>query len=509
VTECGDPALCLECARILESMQTVADSEAAQLYELGGAFDKAAAIYIKSAKTLPTATAIIHKVHTPKLLCEYALRCEREGSFEDACGAYTRARDMDSVVRLCLDELGTFEKAFEVVRSTASATGAQLVADYCKRDGNYRGAIEFLLLAKCSDDAFVLAKTHDCMDVFTKTLGDGIGSSEAAAVAAYYEVMNDLGQAGHFYSLCGQYARALKLYLQCGDKEVERAIEVVGKARNDTLTHTLIDFLMGETDGVPKEPFHVYRLYLALGNYAQAASTAVIIATTEQNSGNYKHAHTLVTDTVKQLEEHKVRVPQKLRRTFVLLHSYVLVKKLVQRGNHAGAARMLLRVAESISLFPKHKVTILTSTVITCSKAGLKASALEYAQTLMKEYRKDVDAKFKRKIEALVRKPKDHAGMEGDLEVVPLSKCPVSSELIEVTSLECPSTKDALPMCVVTGNHVVAEDFCLCPRSGFPAIFSEYVQHIEDEAKMTPQPQVAPDSSSSSSSSSSSLSSPC
>ena len=43
-------------------MQTVADSEAAGLYELGGAFDKAAAIYIKSSKNLPAATKLIDKV---------------------------------------------------------------------------------------------------------------------------------------------------------------------------------------------------------------------------------------------------------------------------------------------------------------------------------------------------------------------------------------------------------------------------------------------------------------
>ena len=30
-------------------------------------------------------------------------------------------------------------------------------------------------------------------------------------------------------------------------------MQVVGKARNDSLTHTLIDYLMGETDNVPKE----------------------------------------------------------------------------------------------------------------------------------------------------------------------------------------------------------------------------------------------------------------
>lgn len=59
------------------------------------------------------------------------------------------------------------------------------------------------------------------------------------------------------------------MFLQCGKQEVDAAIAVVGKARNDMLTHTLIDFLMGETDGVPKDPNYIYRLYMALGNYSQ------------------------------------------------------------------------------------------------------------------------------------------------------------------------------------------------------------------------------------------------
>lgn len=91
-----------------------------------------------------------------------------------------------------------------------------------------------------------------------------------------------------FKSLCGQHHRALKLFLQCGKQEVEAAIAVVGKARNDMLTHTLIDFLMGETDGVPKDPNYIYRLYMALGSYSQAAKTAIIIAKQEQDLGNYK-----------------------------------------------------------------------------------------------------------------------------------------------------------------------------------------------------------------------------
>ena len=59
--------------------------------------------------------------------------------------------------------------------------------------------------------------------------------------------------------MCAQYHKALKLFLNCGEREMDKAIDVVGKARSDMLTHTLIDFLMGETDGVPKDPNFIFR----------------------------------------------------------------------------------------------------------------------------------------------------------------------------------------------------------------------------------------------------------
>ena len=124
-----------------------------------------------------------------------------------------------------------------------------------------------------------------------------------------------------------------------------------------------------------------------------------------QLRGDPSHAF-FVTDPPSSLPFFFLSFSQSLRRPFTLLHSYTLVKKLAKRGDNAGAARMLLRVSESISKFPAHKVPILTSTVISCTKAGLKASALEYAMALMRpEYRAQVDPKFKRKIEALVRPP--------------------------------------------------------------------------------------------------------
>ena len=53
---------------------------------------------------------------------------------------------------------------------------------------------------------------------------------------------------------------------------------------------------------------------------------------------------------------------------------------------------------------PADIVPILTSTVIECHRAGLKNSAFSFAAMLMRpEYRNKIDAKYKKKIEAMVR----------------------------------------------------------------------------------------------------------
>ncbi|CAM9233510.1 unnamed protein product [Chrysoparadoxa australica] len=484
--EANDEKLFRECAGILEEMRQ--PTEAAAMFESGELYERAAAIHI-STKNLPQAGAIIEKVKLPKLLCQYARACEKAGDFVEAASSYERAHDMDGVVRLCLEELGQPEKAFEIVRQTCSSTGAELVSQYCQRISDWRGAIEFLLMAMRADEAFNLAKSHEQMELFSQVLGEGIGPDQALNVARYYEAQHEMSKAGNFYTLCGQYHRALKLYLQCGEKQVDAAIGVVGKARNDILTHTLIDFLMGETDGVPKDPNYIYRLYTALGNYSQAGKTAIVIARQEQDIGNYKVAHGILYETIRQLEDQGVRVPQSLRRSFVLLHSYTLGKLLVKRGDHAGAARMLLRVAKSISKFPSHIVPILTSTVIECQRAGLKSSAFEYASMLMRqEYRGLIDKKFRRSIESIVRRPGNMR--DDDEEPEPLSECPISSEMIPCTQLESPQTKDCIPMCIVTGRHMEAKDWCICPRSKMPALMSEYMSYLKWQADQTP---VVPD----------------
>jgi WD repeat-containing protein 19 len=452
--------------------------EAASLYEIGGQWEKAAEIYIKT-KDFTQASKIMGRVTLPKLHALYAKACEQAGKFQEAAAAYKQAHDLDSVTRLCLDQLNQPDRAFSLVRETGSSTGAAMVAQYCQSHDDFRGAIEFLLMASRSLEAFNLAKSHVCMDLYTSVLGDKISPDDALEVAHYYETQNDLGKAGQFYSMCGQYNRALKLFLQCGDKEVDRAIEVVGKARNDMLTHMLIDFLMGETDGQPKDPDYVYRLYMALGNFSEASKTAIIIAQQEQSDGDYARAHKILYNTIHELEQRDTYVPQQLRQMFVVLHSYQLVKKLAKRGDHEGTARLLLRVAKNISKFPKHQVRILISTIIECQKSGLKDSAYEWATYICSnpDFKKELEeSKFKNKIQTIIRRPNRDENPEE------MSPCPISNQMIPQTELSCPTTKDALPMCIVTGRHMEIDDWCFCPATNLPALYSEYIKYLTAEA---------------------------
>lgn len=78
----------------------------------------------------------------------------------------------------------------------ASAEGATLVASYCLEVQNYRGAIEFYLMAKKSDEAFKLAQSHGQVDTYAELLGENIAGEDALKVANHYEKAQDFGKAG-------------------------------------------------------------------------------------------------------------------------------------------------------------------------------------------------------------------------------------------------------------------------------------------------------------------------
>jgi WD repeat-containing protein 19 len=94
--------------------------------------------------------------------------------------------------------LDQVQQAFDMVRSRPSAQGAQFVADYCAEVSDFRGAIEFLLLANKSEEAFKLAQAQNLVDVYCTLLGDNIGAEDALKVAHFFEKSQDYGKAGRY-----------------------------------------------------------------------------------------------------------------------------------------------------------------------------------------------------------------------------------------------------------------------------------------------------------------------
>lgn len=100
------------------------------------------------------------------------------------------------MVEIKLRHLDQVQQAFDLVRLRPSAQGAQLVADYCTEVSDFRGAIEFLLLANKSEEAFKLSQAQSLVEVYTNFLGEQMGAEDALKVAHYYEKSQDFGKAG-------------------------------------------------------------------------------------------------------------------------------------------------------------------------------------------------------------------------------------------------------------------------------------------------------------------------
>ncbi|XP_074130526.1 WD repeat-containing protein 19 [Sminthopsis crassicaudata] len=460
-----------DCGAILENMKQF--SEAAQLYEKGQYYDKAASVYIR-CKNWAKVGELLPNVSSPKIHLQYAKAKEADGRYKEAVVAYENAKQWNSVIRIYLDHLNNPEKAVQIVRETQSLDGAKMVARFFLQLGDYGSAIQFLVMSKCNHEAFTLAQQHNQMEIYADIIGSADTSNEDyQSIAVYFEGEKKHLQAGKFFFLCGQYARALKQFLKCPNTEdntaIEMAIETVGHAKDEFLTNQLIDHLLGESDGMPKDAKYLFRLYMALKQYREAARTAIIIAREEQSAGNYRNAHDVLFSMYAELKTQKIQIPSEMATNLMILHSYILVKIHVKSGDHMKGARMLIRVANNISKFPSHIVPILTSTVIECHRAGLKNSAFSFAAMLMRpEYRNKIDVKYKKKIEAMVRRPDT-----SEIEEVS-TPCPFCEFLLPESELLCPGCKNNIPYCIATGRHMLKNDWTVCPHCDFPALYSEF-----------------------------------
>lgn len=207
------------------------------------------------------------------------------------------------------------------------------------------------------------------MDEYSKIIVkvDDKNIDEHLKIAQYYEGNKAWGKAARHYEKSTNYQKALKLFIQEGDAVIPDMIEMVAKVKIEALTHELVDYLMGETDGVPKETQWTFKLYSAIGNVKQAVKIAINMSMQEQENGNYKYAHDVLLDTYKDIKAQGNKIPFDLNNKLMLIHSYQLVRRLIKMNNHMGAARLLDRICTNISQFPASTVKILTTCVAECA----------------------------------------------------------------------------------------------------------------------------------------------
>lgn len=295
---------------------------------------------------------------------------EAEKNYKEAESAYERANDWENIIRLNLDHLNNAEKAKHIFRTKSQLPQcAQMIANHCETQGAKKEAIEFLVLAGKREEAFIIAQSHQEMDEYATIIlkVDEKNVDEHLKIAQFYEGKSQWGKAAKHYEKSENHNKALKLYISEGESKIPDMIEMVSKIKNDALTHELVDYLMGETDNIPKEPQWTFKLYRAIGNVKQAVKIAINISQQEQELGNYKYAHDVLLDTYKDIKTHNLKIPFDLNNKLMIVHSFQLAKRLVKMGNHVGAARMLVRVSKNISMFPATVVNILTTTVAECT----------------------------------------------------------------------------------------------------------------------------------------------
>ena len=128
--------------------------------------------------------------------------------------AFEAARDFDNAVRIHLDHLNNPEAAVRIVKETKSVEGAKLVARFFLRLGDFNSAIQFLILSKCVDEAFQLAKQHGKMDLFADIIGDEASTEDYHSIAVYFESERNSLQAGRFFAKAGQPSKALRHLLK-------------------------------------------------------------------------------------------------------------------------------------------------------------------------------------------------------------------------------------------------------------------------------------------------------
>lgn len=430
------------------------------MYEKTGELENACVLYLKT-RNLTKAKELLNQQSiktnninwpTKSILVQYAKLQEQEGKFNDAFRAFEQADQLSDCVRLLLDKLNRPEEAVKLVRKNRTTEACLLIAKYFQKTSDYESAIEFLVYSGKLDEAFEIALQESQMNLYSNALLQIVHSKSSIdnltwfeleldlqsdqnlikqlqRVAIYYEEEHDLQNSGKFYCLAGNLRTGIKNLLKAyslqknslkqqeqnktikdsrnDEDALKLAIEFVCKSNDEQSIQQVIEVLLNELDNNQTADFqYLFKLYMCSGQFREATKTALLLAKDEQTKGNYDQAHSLLVDMCKNLWSNKLKVSFELLSALHLLHCYKLAKLNLKLEKLEQSCELLCKVSNNINKFPKHAAQILSTTILECLKLGYKSQAIGFATVLLQNnvYLDQLDSKFKKKIETLIRK---------------------------------------------------------------------------------------------------------
>lgn len=80
-----------------------------------------------------------------------------------------------------------------------------IIFSFFQKLGDYASAVQFLVMSKCNDEAFHLARMHGLMELYGDSLGKESNPEDYESVALHFETENNYYLAGKFYLLASAY----------------------------------------------------------------------------------------------------------------------------------------------------------------------------------------------------------------------------------------------------------------------------------------------------------------
>ncbi|OEH76367.1 hypothetical protein cyc_02566 [Cyclospora cayetanensis] len=330
---------------------------------------------------------------------------------------FSRAGDFERAALIYIEalRLGRWEEAKALVRQVRDAQAAELLADACRANSDFQGAVEMLCIGEKAEAAITLAVESQQLSVLADALQD-TGSAELhSRVSFLLESQLMFGLAARHKALAGCPTEALELYIQ---------------ALHRGSTAERLESL--------------YRLDCLVGTPFERAQSALTLALHHQQQGLFTRAHSQLLEALNTLRKPRQGTPRSSKsgsgckyqrgnretqqrlyafvlHRFALIHSYLLVSRLLKEDNR----------------FESHSASILTSTLLTGAAAGFPASAASVAgaSLLCPERKTQVPVQHRKAIERILRLKQPDVTK---ICCIPCFNCSVD---VEEDAVQCASCK--------------------------------------------------------------------